>query len=331
MRTCVSLFKGIIMANVLIFVLFAVGIVLIVKGGDVFVDSATWIAEVSGIPKFLIGATVVSIATTLPELLVSILAAAGGKTDMAIGNAIGSVTVNIGLIFAISLIFIPAVIKRKNFAFKAILMCVSIGLIWLFSRKGSMNIYGACVILALFVVFIVENVIDAKRSITASGPEDKPSTSKKDVIINVSKFVVGAGAVALGAHLLVDNGSKIAIMLGVPEAVVSVTVISLGTSLPELVTAITAIIKKQGSLSVGNILGANIIDLALIMPICSIISGGSLPVNEQSRLLDMPFCALVALLATVPTLIFGKLKRSQGILIILTYAVYLTLLFIYFI
>jgi len=120
-------------------------------------------------------------------------------------------------------------------------------------------------------------------------------------------------------------------MIGIPEAVISVTVISLGTSLPELVTAITAIIKKQGSLSVGNIIGANIIDLTLIMPLCSLVSGGSLPVNEQSRVLDMPFCALLAFLACVPPLIFGKLKRSQGIVISVVYICYIVLMIVYFI
>ncbi|HCH28355.1 MAG TPA: transporter, partial [Ruminococcaceae bacterium] len=103
-------------------VLFILGIFLVVKGGDYFVDAASWIAEVSGIPKLIIGATVVSLATTLPEMLVSVMAAAQGKVDMSIGNAVGSVTANIGLIMAISLICIPSIIKRKDYMLKSILM-----------------------------------------------------------------------------------------------------------------------------------------------------------------------------------------------------------------
>ena len=121
--------------------LFIVGIVFIVKGGDYFVDAASWIAEVSGIPKLIIGATIVSLATTLPEMLVSVMAAARGSVDMAIGNAVGSVTANIGLIMGISLVCMPAVIKRGDYLFKSVLMLAAAALIVVCGFQGDGNGY----------------------------------------------------------------------------------------------------------------------------------------------------------------------------------------------
>lgn len=319
------------MQTALIFILFALGIVLIVKGGDIFVDAATWIAEVTGIPKFIIGATIVSMATTLPELIVSLIAAVDGKVDMAIGNAVGSVTANIGLIMAISLIFMPAVIKRRSFAFKAILMTVSAASLYLLCLSGEMKIYGAAFMLVLFVIFIVENVSDAKKSMVKGVVEVKVKGSKRDYLINILKFIIGAAGIVWGADLLVDNGSAIASLIGVPESIIGVTVIAIGTSLPELVTTITAIAKKQSNLSIGNIIGANIIDLTVILPLCSFVSGGSLPVASQTLSLDMPACMLVCAIAVVPPLIISKLRRWQGVALITVYTAYLVMLCLYFV
>ena len=135
-------------------VLFIIGIILIVKGGDFFVDAASWMAEVSGIPKFVVGATVVSLATTLPELLVSSMAAAEGKVDMAIGNAIGSVTANTGMIMAIGVFFMLPVMKRKQLLPKGILLLMTVGALWFLSMGGSLTIRESIVLLVIFIVFI---------------------------------------------------------------------------------------------------------------------------------------------------------------------------------
>lgn len=313
------------MSTFVIVLLFIIGIVLIVKGGDFFVDAATWIAEVTGIPKFIIGATVVSFATTLPELLVSVFAAVQGKNDMAVGNAVGSVTANIGLIMAVSIIFIPIAVSRAKFSFKAITMIASVVLLWVFCLGGSIGIPGAIVLLCIFAAFIIENIITGKKEMGTAKVNNIPR-DKKTVIINILKFVFGAAGIVYGADLLVDYGSEIARMLGVSEAIIGVTVIAIGTSLPELVTTVTSIVKKQANLSIGNIIGANIIDLTLILPVCSLIKGGSMPVAEQSLALDMPFCGLVCVLSMLPVFIISKFKRWQGFALILVYSVYLVLL-----
>lgn len=332
--------------------LFLVGLILIVKGGDFFVDAASWIAKVSGIPEFIIGATIVSIATTLPELLVSVMAAVQGKVDMATGNAVGSVTANVGVIMALSILCMPSIIKRKDYMFKSITLMVSAGIICVCGFVGEVNIILSIVLLAIFVTYMAENIISAKRSLASSsgavienlaneksmdlsenstietkteveivGEKNKPSG--KEIAINIIKFVVGAAAIVYGADLLVDKGSLLAEAVGISERIISLTLIAIGTSLPELVTTITAITKKQSSLSLGNIIGANILDLTLIMPLCAIISGKSLPIARQAGLIDLPVCLGVCMLALIPSLVSGKFKRWQGIVLMATYLIYL--------
>lgn len=307
------------MSTAVIVLLLLLGIVLIVKGGDAFVDAASWIAEAFHIPKFIIGATIVSLATTLPELLVSTFAAFQGKTDMAIGNAVGSVTANLGLIMGISVFCMPGAMKRSQFALKGVLMIAAAALIYFFSGGGALSSKNGLLLLAIFAVFIVENVRDAKCAMGGPGG-GKPEGG---LALNMVKFVLGTVGIVLGAQLLVDNGSELARRLGIPEGIIGVTIIAIGTSLPELVTTLTAIAKKQSSLSIGNIIGANVIDLTLILPISSVITQGSLPVAEQSIRLDFPVCILVSLIAILPPLISGRFRRWQGVALLATYGAYL--------
>ncbi|MGN1094764.1 MAG: calcium/sodium antiporter [Eubacteriales bacterium] len=308
--------------------LFIVGLVLIIKCGDFFVDAASWTAEISGIPNFIIGATIVSIATTLPELLVSVMATANGQNGMAIGNAVGSVTANTSLILALSFVFAPGIIKRKHFAFKGILMLTSAVLLFVLSLSGELKLLPALLLFIILAVFIYENIMSAKKESVST--ERRRVKDKKEVIINILKFIFGAAGIVIGARLLVDNGTKLAEMMHIPEEIIGVTMIAIGTSLPELATAVIALVKKKGSLSIGNIIGANLIDMTLILPVCSAVSGGSLSVSAQALKLDFPVCILAMLIALVPTLITEKTKRYQGILLFAVYAVYIALLAIYF-
>ena len=325
------------METVLMYLLFAIGIVLIVKGGDWFVDGAVWVAEVTKIPKFIIGATVISLATTLPEIIVSTIAAVEGhqiltggvgnylaasqdKVGMAIGNGIGSVICNTAMILAISIIFMPLAVKTKEFAPKALLLVAAVVALFLLSRGGSFSTFGAVVLLLIFALYIFENIRSAKGG-KAEQAAEQPD--KKSVLLNLLRVVAGAAGIVIGSQLLVDNGSKIAASWGVSQAIIGVTIVAIGTSLPELVTAITAIVKKQTAMSVGNVIGANVIDTTLILAVCSFIYGGQLPVSAQNIYLDFPVAILVSLLATVPTIIQKKFCRWQGVLMLCIYVAYL--------
>lgn len=310
-------------------VLFALGVLFIVKGGDLFVGAASWFAEVSGIPKLIVGATVVSFATTLPELLVSALAAAEGKVDMAIGNAVGSVTANIGLIMGISLLCMPSIIKRSDYLVKSLLMLFAAAFIVLFGYRGELPLVYSSILVLIFAAAMYDNIRTARSAMKTNAMGAMAQTSltanKSALRMNIMRFILGTIGIVVGAQLLVNSGSELARIIGVPERIIGVTIIAIGTSLPELVTTITAILKKQAALSVGNIIGANIIDLSMILPICAFISGGALPISAQVAAIDLPFSLLVGLIAVVPMLITQKFHRAQGIFLLLTYGVYLLL------
>ncbi|MEG0441550.1 MAG: sodium:calcium antiporter, partial [Oscillospiraceae bacterium] len=183
----------------LIVVLFAVGLVLIVKGGDWFVDSASWLAEVTGIPKFIIGATIVSVATTLPEMIVSIMAALDGKVDMAVGNAVGSVVANTGLILALSLICIPGVINRKQFTSKVFLLIAAAAALLIFSLSGQVTLYAGIVLGAIFLLYVADNLRSGKQE---AGGDDRTPFVKSELPRRLFFFAAGAAGIVIGARLL---------------------------------------------------------------------------------------------------------------------------------
>lgn len=307
--------------------LLLVGMVVIIKGGDFFVDAASWMAEASGVPTLVVGATVVSLATSMPELLVSTIAASQGKVDMAIGNAAGSVTVNTAFILALSLLFMPSAIKRRDYAAKFALLFLAAGIVMAAGLTGEIGVPVAALLLVVCVLFMGENLTRAKAAVGGSGAEReaRPAVTGKTLTVNIVKFVLGAAGIVIGADLLVDNASLLAQHLGVSERVISVTIVAIGTSLPELVTTVTALIKKQSALSVGNIVGANILNLTLIMPLSALVSGKAMPVTRAGQVFDLPVVLLVSLVAFVPALISKKFHRWQGAALMVIYAGYLFL------
>ena len=327
--------------------LIIVGLVFIVKGGDWFVDAVMWIAKISHIPSFIIGATLVSLCTTLPELLVSSFAAAKGSADMAVGNAIGSVTANTGLILALTLTFAPFTIERKDYMLRSSLLIGSIALLFGLCATRVLNPWLSLLMFVPLVVFMWDNLKKGKQHMLARKEadnvqgievveseeekelEEAPKKDKKTVITNIVKFIVGVVGIVWGSDLLVDYASELATLLGISEGIIAVTIVAIGTSLPELVTTVTALVKKDSSLSAGNIIGANLIDICLILPICAIISAASgatgLPVSLQSMYLDFPFCLGVSLIALAPALITKKFRRWQGITMLCAYVAYIVL------
>ncbi|MEG1943104.1 MAG: calcium/sodium antiporter [Angelakisella sp.] len=303
-----------------VILLFALGLILTVKGGDYFVDAASWMAEVSGIPKFIVGATIVSIATTMPEMIVSVMAALDGKVEMGIGNAVGSVIANTALIMGIAIFCLPFAINRKQYIFKMYLLLAAAAVLPLLCRGGALTPLGASAMLLIFIIFILENVHSAKQQ---KSTETRATVSKTMLTSNLVKFALGTVGIILGARLMVDNGSALARIMGVPESVIGLTIIAIGTSLPELVTMIVSVRKRQVALSVGNIIGANIIDLASILPVCAFVSGGSLPVAASSLFIDMPVCLLVISVVMLPTLLTGRFQRWQGAASVLLYLTYI--------
>lgn len=303
--------------------IFIVGLIITIKGGDWFVDSASWFAEATGIPKFVVGATVVSFATTLPELLVSVRAAINGSAQLAIGNAVGSVTANTSLIMGISLLAMAGIVSRKSFILKGGLFFAAILGLTILSLSGQLPTWSPFVLWAIFIIFMISNVVEGKKG---AENDELDSYEKKEIPSKIIWFIIGTAAIVFGAEFLVSSGKTIASGIGISETIIGFTVIALGTSLPELVTTLTAIRKKESSLSVGNILGANIIDATLILPLCAVINGEALPVERINLVFDFPVCIAACAVAVIPTIIMGKFKKWQGLALLVIYVSYMTLL-----
>lgn len=320
----------------MIYVFFFIGLFLICKGGDWFVDAASKLSEALGIPKYVIGATIVSFATTMPEIIVSVAAALRGHSVMAMGNAVGSVSANTGIILAFSLFFLPVAIQREDYFLKTVLYLGTLLMLLLSFRDNVFDKSDCFLLLIAGILFLTENVKNALRvkkdfQSRAKNKTDKEinkrSNKKIQNPIAIWKifcwFCIGAICIVSGSELLVRSACEIAQKLHISEDIISVTIVAMGTSLPELVTTITAIIKKESSLSVGNIVGANMIDSAFILPICTLLSGESLPVSMQMAKIDMPLCIIISVCALLPMLVRKKIKRRDGIVVFIIYAGYL--------
>ncbi len=314
--------------------LFVVGLVFIIKGGDWFVDSSIWTAKVTGIPSIIIGATIVSFATTLPELLVSTSATLKGSTDIAIGNAIGSTICNIGLIAGIILFFKPREVNKKAFGKKGFLMIGITLLTAVLAFNNELNKVESAVLLSTIALFFYINIKLYKN--VASDNKKIIEPSRKDILENIFKFLLGSAFIILGSNLLVTHGIELAKILNVPESIIGLTLIAFGTSLPELVTGITAILKDDSDLGIGNILGANILNIAMIIGTSGLIVKDTLVMTmtdvnifnivakniPQTLYFDIPFSLLFMLVLVLPGVIKGRMYKSQGVVLMFLYVMY---------
>ena len=303
----------------MIYMSFFVGLLLICRGGDWFVDAASFIARAFGIPKYILGATIVSFATTMPEILVSVAAALKGSSVMAMGNAVGSVSANTGIILGVSLFCLPAVIQRKEYLTKNILYIGCLILLFIAFRDRIFDAGDSVFLLLGGVLFLIMNV---KNAMTGRLEKEAVPVDKKELRRRIFFFFFGAACVVTGSELLIDSACVLARQFHISEEIISVTILAMGTSLPEFVTTITAIVKKESSLSVGNIVGANVIDTAFILPICTLITGESLSVAPQMAQIDMPVCILLSVIALTPMMVRGRIRRIDGAAVFVIYLIY---------
>ena len=319
--------------NILMFI---VGLIFLIKGGDWFVDGASAIAKKFHIPDILIGATVVSIGTTLPEVMVSATSAVSGHGEMAYGNAIGSIICNTALIAAITIAVRPSKLDTSSFKLPVIIFFVSaavyVGIAYGF---GEFTRLGGLALLAIFVIYMALSVRTAlKSSPKVEKMDEVEASDSKELVKSVIMLIAGAAVIAFGADMLVDNGTVIAEYLGVPESVIALTFVAIGTSLPELVTAVSALVKGHGALSLGNVIGANILNLVLVCGVSSTVSPFAVPNNAQifginaSLLIDIPVMIFVMAFLTIPALTTKKLTRFQGIVLLAVYVAFCAVQFI---
>ena len=372
--------------------LFAVGLVLLIKGGDWFVDGATGIAKRFRLPDIVVGATVVSIGTTLPEVMVSTTGALAGSGAMAYGNAIGSIICNTALIAAISIAVNPGPVNVKSMKTPAVFFFCSAALYCLAAYLlGEFPQWMGFVMLAIFVCYMLLTVRNGLKNPDVAEEEEEEGSSgmpwagllmigavsllvafsgsfftemptwfaavmavitvgfllfgskifkdsevDRKLWMELILLVAGAGIIAVGADLLVEHGQVIALGLGVPETVVALLFVALGTSLPELVTTITSLKKGRASLGVGNVIGANVFNLVLVSGVAVSLAPFAVPAENTlldtglnlSLVFDIPVMLLVMSLMIFPALAKKKLGRWQGIVLLGIYVAFCVLQFV---
>lgn len=308
---------------------FALGLVLLIKGGDWFVDGATGIARRFRLPDIIVGATVVSIGTTLPEVMVSTTGALLGQGAMAYGNAIGSIICNTALIAAISVTCNPGPVNVKTMKMPVFFFFTSAAVYCLAAYGlGTFPRWLGIIMLTIFVVYLIANVRQGLRYPEETAEEAESAAAPRSLAMELVLLVIGAALIAYGANLLVEHGTIIAQKLGVPETVIALTFVALGTSLPELITTITSLKKGHASLGIGNVIGANVFNLVLVSGMAVTIAPFDVPVGKlllgrnASLVLDIPLMLLVMLLLTVPALTKKRLSRWQGITLLCIYAAF---------
>lgn len=315
--------------------LFIIGVVLLIKGGDWFVDGAVNIAKRFNVPEIIIGATIVSIGTTLPEVMVSVTAAINNNGAIAYGNAIGSIICNTALIAALTIAIRPVPVNRKtiltpvSFFFISALIYVVAAYIF-----GSFDRWLGLVMLLVFAVYMITTIRNGFKNGEESHQESsdkKAEESNGSLIKDVIVIIFSAFLIAVGADMLEGSSVSLATMAGIPTEVVGVTIVALCTSLPELVTAVTALVKGHSALSLGNIIGANIFNLVLVSGAAVTIAPFVIPEGSKllgyntSQLIEIPLMIIVMALMTLPTLKKEKLYRWQGVTLLGIYATFITL------
>ena len=311
--------------------LFLLGFLLLIKGGDWFVDGSVGIAHRFHLPELLIGATVVSIGTTLPEVMVSTQAAFQGNAGISYGNAIGSVICNTSLIAALTVAIRPGSVNRDSLKFPAAFFAAAALLYSIIAwASGIFQRWQGLMFLTIFLFYMIITVMHMKKhpETVEEAEGDEETTKELALWQELVMMIVGATAIAVGANLLVNNGTIIASMLGVPDSVIGLTMIALGTSLPELVTAVTSLAKGHNALSLGNVIGANLFNIVLVSGMAITISPFAIPAEKTiagmnaSLIIDIPVMLGVMALLCIPALIRGRLSRWQGILLLCIYAAF---------
>jgi len=319
---------------ILQFVLLILGIALLVKGADWLVDGASGLSSSFGVSPLFIGLTVVAFGTSAPELAVSISAAVKGSGSIAISNVIGSNIANIALVIGFSAILTPLAISkttiRKELPFN-ILISFALMAMLLRGAKYGLDRYDGFVLIIFLIIFMEYTLMMAKSDRERKRLESTDILSEADQeeikkirIKNVILTLIGLAMVVFGADLTVDSATEIALQLGISEALVGLTMIAIGTSLPELVTAVTAILKKQDDLAIGNIVGSNIFNICLILGVSSIIKPIGVIVDHYWA--DILFMSMLAVFLLLTTMKKSKITRLEGSFFFSSYIAYIIII-----
>ncbi len=298
-------------------VLLIVGFVFLIKGSDFFVDGASSIASILKIPTIIVGLTIVAFGTSAPEAAVSITSSLTGSNALAVSNVIGSNLFNLLMVIGIAALLSELLMEKKVLD-KDLPFLVGITILFaafIIIGWDITNIEGI-ILLLILIAYIIYLIRDARKSSDANEVEKPKLTLPKSIIF----MIVGLAGIIIGGDLVVDSASAIAIALGMSETLVGLTIVAIGTSLPELVTSITALKKGENQLVIGNVIGSNIFNILFVLGASSAIS--AIPL-DSSMLIDVIFMIAVTILC----FIFGKTQdkydKKEGVILIILFIAYM--------
>ena len=303
---------------------------MLIFGANFLVDGSSNIAKKFHIPEIIIGLTIVSIGTSMPELLVSITSALGGYSDMAIGNVVGSNIANLLLILGVSSILRPVIFNRETRLIEIpICLFVSIAFVIICNIGYDVSKIDSIILLIMFVLFILYTIIMAKKGeeFDKEDEEEKEEPIKTNSSLkSILSIILGIVLLKFGGDFTVNNAVKIANIFGLSEKIISVTILAIGTSLPELVTSVSAAIKGKSDIAIGNILGSNIFNMLLIVGVSGLISPITYNISYNRDMIILIFATLVlALFPAIPPK--NKMSRMNGAVYFTLYMAYLVMLF----
>ena len=305
------------------FVIFIIGFLVIIKSADLLTNGAEGIARAFRIPRIIIGLTIVSLATTAPEFTISTISSYMKVSGMAVGNALGSCIVNIGLILAIAAIIRPINFNPRVIRQELLFLITAVIILFLIILNNRINLWDGVFLCFLLIVFFIYIIL---RELKVKKVSNEEAASNYNIRKDCIQFLIGAIGVVLSAkYAIIPSGINIAHFLKVPEIVIGLSIVALGTSLPELVTAVIASTKKMGELAVGNVIGANILNILWVLGISSLIN--PLDIDAQTRVITLP----VLFFITVFMFLFSRTKftlsRKEGLILFFIYTGYIFYIF----
>lgn len=317
--------------SVLLF--FVLGLVALVGGAEIFVRGASRLAIAVGISPLVIGLTVVAYGTSAPELAVSVQSVLAGNGDISLGNVVGSNIANILLILGASALMSPLIVAQQLVRLDVpIMIGVSI-IVFLFSQSGAILPWQGMLLLSGVVLYTIFLIVQSRRETKAIQAQyeqefdEKPPRTAVDRLVTIGFVIVGAALLVLGSNWLVSSATALAEYFGVSQIVIGLTVVAVGTSLPELATSVVASLRGERDIAVGNVVGSNLFNLLMVLGAASTISVGGMKVPAQSLAIDLPIMVGVALLC-LPIFVRGEIPRWVGGLFLGYYVAYTTFLFL---
>lgn len=304
------------------FLIIIVGFLLLSKGADFLVDGSSLIAKRFHIKEIVIGLTIVSIGTSMPELMVSLTSAMTNHSDMAIGNVVGSNISNLFLILGICAIIKPLKFQEETVRLEIPIVIFLTALLYILGNNSNEKIitkFEGLILVIFFILFIFYNIFMVKKD--ASPNEDKSDFSKKDILKAIIKIALGIIGLKYGSDFVVNNSSELALKFWVSEKIISLTIVSISTSLPELITSITATIKGEINLAIGNVIGSNIFNIVLIVGATALVKPIEYSVSYNKDLII--FLIGMIVLGILPIIRKNKMSKLAGVIYFSVYVVYM--------